>query len=54
VPFLPEDEALLANFCNRTKTWHLVREEVLAKFTRQDGKLFAPWVTAEMARPSEH
>ncbi len=39
-PFLPNDEKLLAKLCNRTRNWRYMREEVLALFTLEDGKLF--------------
>jgi uncharacterized protein YdaU (DUF1376 family) len=53
-PFLPDDEKLLAKLCNRTKTWHRVREEVLPKFNKQDGKLTSPWVNDEVRHLTEH
>jgi uncharacterized protein YdaU (DUF1376 family) len=53
-PSLPDDKALLQRMCGGAKNWHRVSEDVLQKFTRQDGKLLSPWLNDEVQRLSEY
>jgi uncharacterized protein YdaU (DUF1376 family) len=54
LPFLPDDAVLLQRLCGGAKNWHRVNDDVLQKLTRQDGKLFSPWLNSEILRLSEH
>ena len=53
-PFLPNNDELLRTLCNRPRNWHRLRDEVLAKFTLEDGNWFYPPFREDAQRLAGH